>query len=222
MSRPVDDPTITEDVQEYVVPSRERDLFHKLKAIIQDPPLEPFLKNDFMWLPHLTSGLGLYREVEIVVIPWSRLEDFVEGEQNNLDFPCKFTRTKDHFRSSTLCTLTYPKVNFVALVYKCGLCTIHPFHSNVIILWMFNVLNHAMSSFLPKFLSKYHNMMNFIAISQFEECPQQFHFTTVVVFVGFLVTSNQKTEPMFFQRKCRSFYYLLNKNKSKGRSMMHP
>jgi len=42
MSRPVDDPTITEDVYEYVVPSRERDLLHKLKAIIQDPPLEPF------------------------------------------------------------------------------------------------------------------------------------------------------------------------------------
>jgi hypothetical protein len=67
----MDDPTIIKDVQEYVVASRERDLFHKLKAIVQDPPLGPFLKNDFMWLPHVTSGHGLYREVEITMTPWS-------------------------------------------------------------------------------------------------------------------------------------------------------
>jgi len=36
------DPTITKDVQENVVLSRERDLLHKLKATIQDPPLGPF------------------------------------------------------------------------------------------------------------------------------------------------------------------------------------
>ncbi len=38
----VDDPTIIKKVQEYVVPSRERDLFHKLKAIVQNPFLGPF------------------------------------------------------------------------------------------------------------------------------------------------------------------------------------
>jgi hypothetical protein len=38
----VDNPTIIEDVQEYVIPSRERDLLHKLKAIVQDPLLGPF------------------------------------------------------------------------------------------------------------------------------------------------------------------------------------
>jgi hypothetical protein len=36
---------ITKDVQEYVVPSRERDLLHKLKAKVQDPPHEPFFKK---------------------------------------------------------------------------------------------------------------------------------------------------------------------------------
>ncbi len=36
------EPTIIKDVQEYVVPSRKRDFFHKLKAIIQDPPFGPF------------------------------------------------------------------------------------------------------------------------------------------------------------------------------------
>ncbi len=44
-----------------------------------------------MWSPHFTSGHGLYRVAKIIVIPWNRLEDFVEGEQNNPDFPCKFT-----------------------------------------------------------------------------------------------------------------------------------
>jgi hypothetical protein len=67
----VDDLTIIGDVQEYVVPSRERDLFHKLKATIQDPPLGPFFKNDLMWLPHFTSGHGLYKEVKIIVKPWN-------------------------------------------------------------------------------------------------------------------------------------------------------
>jgi hypothetical protein len=47
-----------------------------------------------MWLLHLTSGHGLYREAEIAVIPWSQLEDFVEGEQNNLDLLCKFIKKK--------------------------------------------------------------------------------------------------------------------------------
>jgi hypothetical protein len=65
----MDDPTITKDVEEYVIPSRERDLLHKLKAIVQDPPHGPFLKNDLMWLPHFTSGHGLYREAKITVIP---------------------------------------------------------------------------------------------------------------------------------------------------------
>jgi hypothetical protein len=53
----VDDPTITKDVQKYVVPSRKRDLLHKLKATFQDPPFGPFEKNDFMWLPHLTMAM---------------------------------------------------------------------------------------------------------------------------------------------------------------------
>jgi hypothetical protein len=35
----MDDPTIVKDVQKYVVLSRERNHFHKLKAIVQDPLL---------------------------------------------------------------------------------------------------------------------------------------------------------------------------------------
>jgi hypothetical protein len=74
-----------------------------------------------MWLPHLPSDRGLYREVEITMIPWSRLEDFVEGEQNNLDFPFKFTITKDHIKSAVPGTLTRLRANSTILVYRCGL-----------------------------------------------------------------------------------------------------
>ncbi len=92
-----------------------------MKSIVQDHVFRPFLKNDFMWLPHLTNGHGLYKEVKIGVVPWNRLKDFVEGEQNNPNFPCKFTRIKDHIRSSTPSMLTHPKANYATLVYKCKL-----------------------------------------------------------------------------------------------------
>jgi len=92
-----------------------------LKATVQDPPLGPFFLNDIMWLPHFTSGHGLYKEAKTTVIPWNQLEDFVEGEQNNPKFPCKFTRTKNHINSSALSTLAHPRENSITLVYKCGL-----------------------------------------------------------------------------------------------------
>jgi hypothetical protein len=28
----------------------------------------------------------------VVVIPWERLQDFVDGENNNPEFPCRFTK----------------------------------------------------------------------------------------------------------------------------------
>jgi hypothetical protein len=71
-----------------------------------------------MWLPHVTSGHGLYNNVEIAIIPWDHLEDFVREKQNNPNFPCKFMRTKDHVRSSTPNISMHPQANFTTLVYK--------------------------------------------------------------------------------------------------------
>ncbi len=67
----------------------------------------PFQRYDIMWLPHITSGHGLYTNAKIAVIPWDCLKDFIEGEQNNPNFPCKFIRTKDHVRSSAPNTLMH-------------------------------------------------------------------------------------------------------------------
>jgi hypothetical protein len=76
--------------------ARERDLIQALKETLQSPPPGPFQKNNINWLRHVTTGHGLYKHIKTRIIPWDRFEDFVQGEQNYLEFPCKFTRTKEH------------------------------------------------------------------------------------------------------------------------------
>jgi hypothetical protein len=44
-----------------------------------------------------------------MVIPWGWFKDFVQGEQNNLKFSCKFTSTKEHKICNPSNTLTHPK-----------------------------------------------------------------------------------------------------------------
>jgi hypothetical protein len=44
-------------------------------------PQGPFNKFDIVWLPHVTSGNGLYTHAKIIVIPWERLEDFWKGNK---------------------------------------------------------------------------------------------------------------------------------------------
>jgi hypothetical protein len=53
---------------------------------MQSPPPEPFQKDHITWLLHVTSRHNFYKQIEIAVIPWDRLEDFVQGEQNNPEF----------------------------------------------------------------------------------------------------------------------------------------
>jgi hypothetical protein len=74
--------------------SKERDLIQILKETLQSPPHRPFQKHDIKWLPHVTTKHGFYNHTKILVIPWDWLKDFVQGEQNDPKFPCKFTRTK--------------------------------------------------------------------------------------------------------------------------------
>jgi hypothetical protein len=64
------DVRISEILQdEPFVASKERDLIEALKEIVQSPPLGPFEKDHITWLPHVTFGHSLYKQVEIVVIP---------------------------------------------------------------------------------------------------------------------------------------------------------
>jgi hypothetical protein len=114
----VDDVNTIEEVEEPFVVAQENELIKKLKETMQIPPQGPFGKFDIVWLPHVTSGNGLYPHVEIIVIPWEHVKDFVEEEQNNENFPCKFTRTKNYSRFSTLNSLSHPRANSASLVYR--------------------------------------------------------------------------------------------------------
>jgi hypothetical protein len=98
------------------ISSRKRDLLQALKATVQETPPGPFQKFDIIWLPHVISGLGLYNNAEIAIIPWDHLDDFIEGEQNNLDFLCKFMKTKEHVKSFSPNTLRHLQANSIALV----------------------------------------------------------------------------------------------------------
>ncbi len=109
-------PKILQD--EPFVASKERDIIETLKEIVQSPPLGPFQKDHITWLLHVTFGHGLYKHIEIVFIPWDHLEDFVQGEQKNQEFPCKFTRTKEHKLCNPSNTLTRPRANFASLVIR--------------------------------------------------------------------------------------------------------
>jgi hypothetical protein len=107
-------PKILQD--EPFVASKERGLIRALKETMQSPLLRPFEKDHITWLLHVTFRHGLYKHIEIAVIPWDQLEDFVQGEQKNPKFPCKFTRTKEHKLCNPSNTLTHPRTNSMSLV----------------------------------------------------------------------------------------------------------
>ena len=47
-----------------------------------------FFKKDILWRPILSH----HRLNDVAVIPWERLQDFVDGENNNPEFPRRFTK----------------------------------------------------------------------------------------------------------------------------------
>ncbi len=97
---------------------KERDLIETLKETMQSPPPKPFQKDHITWLPHVAFKHGLYKQTQIVIFPWDQLQDCVQGEHNNLEFPCKFTRTKEHKLCNPPNTLTHLRTNFMLLVIR--------------------------------------------------------------------------------------------------------
>ena len=62
----------------------------KLRARLQIPPPGPFDRTDISWEEKINQGRGKSRSTCTAIIPWDRLEDFVDGEQSMRDFPCTF------------------------------------------------------------------------------------------------------------------------------------
>ena len=73
-------------------PRREAEPLQALKDTVQNPKPGLIRDNNLDWLPHRTIGKGTYIDSQITSIPWDKLEDLVQGEQQNLNFPCKFNR----------------------------------------------------------------------------------------------------------------------------------
>lgn len=71
---------------------REVKLLQIVKDTLQNPEPSFVRYGNLYWLPHRTIGKESYIDSQIVAIPWNRLEDFVQGEQQNPEFPCKFNR----------------------------------------------------------------------------------------------------------------------------------
>jgi hypothetical protein len=70
-------------------------VLERMRARLQNPPAGPFDREDVTWRKELHSGRGGHvKEVHTAIIPWDRLEDFVEGEETMRDFPCTLNRRR--------------------------------------------------------------------------------------------------------------------------------
>ena len=99
-----------------VFQAHQKNLIERLRDSTQHPPSGPFRFQDLVWTPHVSSRNGRYNTHDYAVIQWTRLADFVLGEQTNEVFPCKFT--KDIFHQNYPNSLRNPRANSVAMAIR--------------------------------------------------------------------------------------------------------
>jgi hypothetical protein len=85
-SRPVSVPEGLQHLEE------DNALLTRLRQIMQNPIPRPFCREDLAWEHFVTFGSGHNVVSEIAVIPWHRLQDFVDEEQGSKMHPCKFLK----------------------------------------------------------------------------------------------------------------------------------
>ena len=98
-------------------PDRERVHLEEMRGMLQNPPPGPFKKENILWKPFLTQGGGHHRLNDLAVIPWGRLQDFVDGENNNPKFPCRFTK---EMKPPGSLKLVRPSTFSVKIKYLCA------------------------------------------------------------------------------------------------------
>jgi hypothetical protein len=69
---------------------RKQAVLRKVRAQFQFHPDRAFDKEDIKWVKNMNSNGRGKKEVLHAIIPWNRLEDFVEGESTSRGFPCAF------------------------------------------------------------------------------------------------------------------------------------
>jgi hypothetical protein len=65
-----------------------------LRQEVQFPPTDPFDKEDINWVEKTNHYGSVKKEVLQAIIPWNKLEHFVEGESTCRDFPWTFLQKK--------------------------------------------------------------------------------------------------------------------------------
>ena len=99
---------------------RERVFLEEMRGMLQNPPPGPFRKEDILWRPLLTHGGGQRRLNDLAIISWERLQDFVDGENNNPEFPCRFTKETMERNPQGSVKLVRPNTFSVQIKYLCA------------------------------------------------------------------------------------------------------
>ena len=90
------------------------DLIISLRERVQNPPPGAFAMEDLVWTNHVTHGQGIHKTSLLATILWDRLDDFIKGEQQHPQFPCKFT--KDIVRVNLPHSLRTPRAHSPAII----------------------------------------------------------------------------------------------------------
>lgn len=109
---------LVEEDPPYQGQEKEATLIAALRQVVQNPPPGPFRRQDLTWDQYVTCGRGRYHANEVVVIPWCRLQDFIDGEESDPDYPCKFN--KKIKKKNLPGTVAVPRANTPSLLIRCN------------------------------------------------------------------------------------------------------
>lgn len=103
--------------------------FERLLSLVQRPQAGTFMHTDLWWarqtrLKGRRTDPRTHVPVSVAYIPWSRVEDFLKGEEGRPDAPCKFVCQGTP--SNQEGKLAFPRWNSYSTVIRC-VCNMH-FH----------------------------------------------------------------------------------------------
>ena len=96
--------------------------FQRIRSLVQTPNIGTFMHTDLTWESHMhTKGRRTdprtNAPVSVAYIPWTRVEDFVKGEEARSDAPCKFVC--QGAPSNDKGKLLFPRWNSYSAVMRC-------------------------------------------------------------------------------------------------------
>jgi hypothetical protein len=97
--------------------------FERLRSLVQIPQAGAFMHNDLTWTRQIRlkgrrSDSRTETPVSVAYIPWSRVQDFVRGEEARTDAPCKFVC--QGIASNEQGKLMFPRWNSYSNIIRCA------------------------------------------------------------------------------------------------------